>query len=70
MKMATIILAFLDGDTLIDHESLWMLQSTQAVTICDFEMLHDGVFAMFAGSDKTRLTAVGVDSELINSHGV
>jgi hypothetical protein len=41
MKMATIISTFLDGNTSIDHESLWMMQSTQDPTICVFEMFDN-----------------------------
>ena len=47
MRMATIILAFLDGNISIDHKSLSTIQSTHAQRIHIFEMLR---------TDNARLT--------------
>jgi hypothetical protein len=56
MKMATIILAFLDEDNVsMDHESSLMVQSTQAWTIHAFERLPNGVFAASPGTFQSRL---------------
>jgi hypothetical protein len=52
MKMATIISTIVNGNISIDHESLNILQSTYASTICGFEMFDNGLFTEFDGSDR------------------
>ena len=70
MRIASIISTYLNGNILIGHESLLIIQSTHARKICVFEMFNNGLLPCLLTLTITskNYNMVRVNDEFINSH--